>query len=63
MWHPLFVQMLTHALSDAFSRIFLKDRRRIIKELVRSDESALLKFMMQFVQKSAFLEEGFTMKG
>jgi hypothetical protein len=45
------------------SRLFLKDRRRIIRELARSHENALLRYMMQFVEQPTSLDEGFIMQG
>ena len=45
------------------SRLFLKDRRRIIRQLARSHENALLQYMMQFVELPSSFDEGFIMQG
>ncbi len=45
------------------SRIFLNDRRRIIKQLVKTDEIALLQYIMQFMEQSSAFDEGIIMKG
>ncbi len=45
------------------SRLFLKDRRRIIRQLARSHENALLQYMMQFVERPTSIEEGIVVTG